>query len=53
MVLVGDYDESRLWDELPSYRNISAGVVRDWNAFIEIPDKQLTFSPDCSCNKHQ
>ena len=48
--LVGDYDESNLWDELSSWRNISKEVVRDWNAFIEIKDMQLSYNPDCSCN---
>ena len=52
VVLVGDYDESKIWDALPTYRNISAEVVRDWNVFIEIPDMRLRYNPDCSCNKH-
>ena len=52
VALVGDYDESKLWDELPTYRNISAEVVRDWNAFIAIPKMRLTHNPECSCSKH-
>jgi len=53
VALVGDYDESKLWDELPRYRNISRDLVTEWNAFIEIPKMQLTFNDDCSCNKDQ
>jgi hypothetical protein len=51
VALVGDYDESKLWDELPSYRNISAEVVRDWNAFMDIPENQLKHNPDCTCRE--
>ena len=50
VVLIGDYDESGLWKELPTYRNISKEVVETWNKFIEIEDRQLTYRPDCSCN---
>jgi hypothetical protein len=49
--LVGDYDDSGLWDELPSYRNISAEVVRDWNAFMDIPENQLQHNAGCRCSK--
>jgi hypothetical protein len=52
VALVGDYDASGIWDDLQRYRNISAEVVRDWNVFIEIPEKRLRFNPDCCCNKH-
>jgi len=51
VVLVGDYDEGKLWEELPTYRNISKEVVETWNSFIELDEKQLTFRPDCSCSK--
>ena len=53
VALVGDYDESKLWEEFPTWRNISKQVVRDWNAFIELENMKLTYNPDCSCNKHQ
>jgi hypothetical protein len=49
VALVGDYDESNLWKQLPSWRNISKEVVRDWNVFIDIEDMKLTYNPDCSC----
>jgi len=51
VALVGDYDESKLWEELGSWKNISAEVVRDWNAFVDIPDLKLRLNPDCSCRK--
>jgi len=51
VALVGDYDESELWEELGSWKNISAEVVRDWNAFMDIPDLKLQLNPDCSCRK--
>ena len=50
VALVGDYDQSHLWDELPSWRNISKEVVRDWNAFMDIEDMKLTYNPNCSCS---
>ena len=50
VVLVGDYDESKLWDELPTYRNISKEVVETWNRFIELDDMQLEYRPGCSCS---
>ena len=53
VALVGDYDDSNLWDELPSYRNISEEAVRDWNAFMDIADNQLEHNPDCSCNSRE
>ncbi len=49
VALVGDYDRSRLWDELPSYRNISKELAEAWNDFIEIDEMKLTFNPDCTC----
>jgi hypothetical protein len=52
VVLVGDYDESELWKELPAYHNISKEVVETWNKFIELDDKRLVYRPDCcSCNR--
>jgi hypothetical protein len=53
VALVGDYDEAKLWEQLPSWKNISAEVVRDWNVFMDIPEMKLKHNPDCSCNKHQ
>jgi len=49
VMLVGDYDESKLWEELYAYRNISREVVEAWNEFIEIKDLQLSYRPDCTC----
>jgi hypothetical protein len=53
VVLVGDYGESNLWDELPSCRNISEDVVRDWNAFMNIAEKQLEYNRGCSCSQRE
>jgi hypothetical protein len=47
--LIGDYDSSKLWEKLPGFRNITKEVVDEWNAFIELSDRKLTFRPDCSC----
>ena len=49
IALVGDYDSSKLWDALPRYRNISKQLVEEWNAFIEMDDRKLTFDPRCGC----
>ncbi|MFO1043313.1 MAG: hypothetical protein U0941_16080 [Planctomycetaceae bacterium] len=49
VALVGDYDSSKLWDELPTYRNISKDVVETWNQFMDLDDRKLTYNPDCSC----
>jgi hypothetical protein len=49
VVLIGDYDSSKLWDKLPRYRNISKEVVETWNDFIEIPELKLTYR-ECSCH---
>lgn len=56
VVLVGDYDDSKLWDELydkKTYRNISAELVPVWNDFIEIDRMKLEYAPCSSCiEKH-
>ena len=51
--LAGDYDESRIWDKLDTYRNISKELAATWNSFIELPDLKITYRPDCDCNKRQ
>ncbi|OHB18305.1 MAG: hypothetical protein A2666_00495 [Parcubacteria group bacterium RIFCSPHIGHO2_01_FULL_47_10b] len=39
VVLVGDYDESGLWQEAErSFSNISQQLVQEYNQFIAIPD---------------
>ena len=53
VALVGDYDDSKVWEQLPSWKNISAEVVRDWNAFMDIPEMKLTHNPNCTCSKPQ
>ena len=49
IAFIGDYDSSKLWDQLGSFRNISGQLVEEWNSFIELPDRKLTYRPDCSC----
>lgn len=49
IAFVGDYDSSKLWDQLGTFRNISGELVEEWNSFIELPDLKLTYRPDCSC----
>ncbi len=51
VVLVGDYDESKLWDTSKTFRNISKELVDAWNGFIDIPQMRLTYNPTCSCQK--
>lgn len=51
VVLVGDYDKSKVWDELPRYRNISKELAEAWNAFIELEDRKLNFNSECSCRR--
>ena len=50
VVLIGDYDESELWQELDTFQNISKEVVETWNKFIECDDMQLQYRSDCSCS---
>ncbi len=49
VVLVGDYDTSKLWDQLEDFHNISRELVEVWNDFIEIPEMKLKYRPDCHC----
>jgi hypothetical protein len=49
VALVGDYDDSKIWDELLTYRNISEKLVETWNEFIELDQLKLEFRPSCSC----
>jgi len=51
VALVGDYDDSKLWEELPTFRNISAELVETWNDFIEIGEMKLESNPSCSCRE--
>lgn len=51
VALVGDYDDSEIWDALPTYRNISEELVGTWNDFIEIDAMKLEFNPTCSCQE--
>jgi len=50
VTLVGDYDESRWWDELDGYRHITREVVEEWNRHMSLDDMQLEFNVDCSCS---
>lgn len=51
VALIGDYDESKLWKELPDFRNISREVVQTWNDFIELDDHKLSYNTECSCQQ--
>jgi hypothetical protein len=45
VALVGDYDESKLWDRLETeYTDISQQVVADYNDFIQVDDMKLKYS---------
>ncbi len=47
--LVGDYDESNLWEELSSFTNITKQLVEEWNDFLEVEDRKLEFR-HCGCD---
>ena len=52
IALIGDYDGSRLWDQLyraKTFRNISGDLVETWNDFIEIDSMKLSYKPCPSC----
>jgi hypothetical protein len=52
VALVGDYDDSRIWNELymkKTYRNICRELVETWNTFIELDDRKLKYTPCRSC----
>jgi hypothetical protein len=51
IVLVGDYDSSKLWDTANSFRNISGQVVEEWNRSIGLDDHKLSYRPDCACGE--
>jgi len=44
VVLIGDYDQSKLWDRLQTeYSDISEQLVKDYNDFIEAREGKLTY----------
>ncbi len=44
--LVGDYDESRLWDTAErEFREISTPLVAEYNRFVELDDRKLGRDP--------
>ena len=47
ITLIGNYDDSRLWDELPDYRNISREVVQEWNHYARSDDMLLEYNEQC------
>jgi uncharacterized protein CbrC (UPF0167 family) len=49
VMLVGDYDDSGIWDRLHEYQNITEELVAAWNEFIEIDNLKLTYNPYCNC----
>ena len=56
VALVGDYDSSKLWEELyerRTFRNISGDLVVTWNDFIEIEKMKLAYKPCSSCSEHK
>ena len=46
IALVGDYDESRIWDRLEiEFTDISEQLVKDYNDFIELDELKLKYRP--------
>lgn len=50
VLLIGDYDSSKLYDEACGYRNISEPLVKEWNAFIGLPNLKISFHRCSSCS---
>ncbi len=50
ITLVGDYDDSGLYQKASSYLNISERLVDAWNEFVNWDEHELEFRPGCSCN---
>ena len=49
VMMLGDYDSSELWKELPRYRNISEQLVQERKEYIDLDDRKLHFNGECSC----
>lgn len=49
--LVGDYDDSGLYEEAASFKNISSELAEDWNKYIELKSHQLVYA-NCGCQEH-
>ncbi|MEZ6055479.1 MAG: hypothetical protein R3C01_02120 [Planctomycetaceae bacterium] len=47
--MIGDYDESGLYEESKSYRNITRDLVEQWNRFVQLPSHELSYDPCESC----
>ena len=46
VVLIGDYDQTKLWDKLEKeYSDISQELVREYNDFIEVKQGKLHYCP--------
>ena len=53
VALVGDYDDSGLYQEARRFANISEKLVEEWNRFVGDDERfQLTYNP-CSCVKDE
>jgi hypothetical protein len=46
--LLGDYDESGVWSELGSYKNITKQLIEEWNEFLGDADFSLRYR-NCGC----
>ncbi len=46
--LAGEDDDASLWEEFPSYTNITKELARQWNTFIHNREAQLEFR-HCGC----
>lgn len=47
--LVGDYDDTIMYQTAKWYRNLSEALVGQWNEFIQLDDYQLTYELCSSC----
>ncbi|EMI21172.1 hypothetical protein RMSM_01896 [Rhodopirellula maiorica SM1] len=51
VTLIGDYDESGLYQKAKQYTNISEPLVEAWNRFVDFDDAKLEYREDCSCSE--
>lgn len=49
VALIGDYDESGLYETARCYKNISEPLVEAWNQFVDLDERKLDFN-DCGCH---
>jgi len=49
--LVGDYDDSELYNEACGYRNVTSELIDVWNQFVGVDSHLLQHHPCSSCSE--